>query len=239
MELEIILLSVIIFLLAWGWLVVLRRRVSPQEARFITIKYFAWIPIIIYFLVLLLAPTPFPELAYSIIFVWGLMQIWQNLKNTKITYELVISISILLCASLVFYYIRIPTQLLALVIIGSVLSDVGAYSFSKISKTKHFFPEFINNKKTYEGVVGGLLGPIIALLILRIINIQIGWEWAVIIGLASNLGDAVNSMIKRLLKIKDWGRFLPSHGGVFDRFASFYLSYAAVALVLQNTGLLS
>ena len=40
---------------------------------------------------------------------------------------------------------------------------------------------------------------------------------AVILSLSAQLGDLTISYLKRLEKIKDTGKFLPGHGGIFDR----------------------
>ena len=50
---------------------------------------------------------------------------------------------------------------------------------------------------------------------------------AVLIGLASAMGDLINSIVKRRLKIKDWGNTIPGHGGILDRMSS--LSFAFIA----------
>jgi phosphatidate cytidylyltransferase len=42
----------------------------------------------------------------------------------------------------------------------------------------------------------------------------------VALGAGSALGDLTNSYVKRKLAIDEWGRAIPGHGGILDRFSS-------------------
>jgi phosphatidate cytidylyltransferase len=57
-----------------------------------------------------------------------------------------------------------------------------------------------------------------------------------IIVVFGTLGDLVESLLKRNLKIKDSGNLLPGHGGMLDRFDGLFLSIPAVYfyLLLSN-----
>ena len=137
-----------------------------------------------------------------------------------------------------FFYIGIPYALLVaiawwtgeyqpLLVIGLLLmvwlNDTGAY-FSGKFLGKHKLAPKISPKKTWEGLVGGVIAAIITSQILAIyIPDYTPSQWFVM-GLISSLGilgDLVESMFKRGADIKDSGNIMPGHGGILDRFDAF------------------
>ena len=92
-----------------------------------------------------------------------------------------------------------------------------------------------------QGAVGGLVGGVLGMVIFRIIfylctlqPLHIGG--CILMGLVGalmgQLGDLSFSAIKRQYGIKDYGRLLPGHGGVLDRFDS--VLFAAPVLWLMT-----
>lgn len=105
-------------------------------------------------------------------------------------------------------------------------NDVGAYLVG-VSIGRHKMFERLSPKKSWEGFCGGVFFAVLAsCLIAR----QMGFDiclWAgmgLLISLTSVLGDLVESMLKRSLKIKDSGNIIPGHGGFLDRFDALLLS---------------
>jgi phosphatidate cytidylyltransferase len=90
---------------------------------------------------------------------------------------------------------------------------------------KHSLAPLASPKKSWEGVAGGVLLSFLALWLLRqfipfyrefysLLDVGV---LALLLSLFGQLGDLVESMIKRSLTAKDSGSFFPGHGGVFDR----------------------
>ncbi len=111
--------------------------------------------------------------------------------------------------------------------ISAWCADAGAY-FIGSKFGKHKLAPSISPKKSVEGVFGGVAGGILGMLIYGIIlhfcKTDVPWIAFIVIGLLGSffglLGDLFLSYIKRDCKIKDFGNFLPGHGGVLDRFDS-------------------
>ncbi|TYC50307.1 phosphatidate cytidylyltransferase [Weissella muntiaci] len=106
------------------------------------------------------------------------------------------------------------------------ITDSAAYmvgrKFGKHPLTK------ISPKKTWEGSVGGTL---IATVIVSIYTFffpqTYGWATMLLITLvlsiAGQFGDLIESALKRFYKVKDSGNILPGHGGILDRFDSMLI----------------
>ena len=104
----------------------------------------------------------------------------------------------------------------------------------------------LSPKKSIEGGIGGILGAALlgAVYALAINQFTAGadanvLEYALICGVGgmiSQVGDLAASAIKRNHDIKDYGKLIPGHGGILDRFDSVIFTapiiyYMAVALM--------
>lgn len=97
-------------------------------------------------------------------------------------------------------------------------ADIGAFFTGRTFGGPKLAPT-ISPNKTISGLIGGLitatlLGGIWAQ------NQDLHWAWlllAPIFAFAAALGDLFESWMKRQAGVKDSGRILPGHGGVFDR----------------------
>lgn len=115
------------------------------------------------------------------------------------------------------------------------LNDSGAYLVgSAIGKTK-LIPRLSPNK-TIEGSVGGLLVVIIAALVLSMYH-ELHWPimlgFALVTAVFGSIGDLFESRVKRAAGVKDSGKFLPGHGGFFDRFDAMMLAIPAAILFFE------
>ena len=112
---------------------------------------------------------------------------------------------------------------------------------------KHKLAPHVSPKKTVEGAIGGLVGGVLGMaLILWLGDLAIGeafctWDEVLIFGIVgsiiSQIGDLSFSVIKREYGVKDYGKLLPGHGGILDRFDSVTFVAPFVWLLLYTLGL--
>ena len=121
------------------------------------------------------------------------------------------------------------------------LSDSGAY-FIGCAFGKHKMAPVISPKKSWEGFFGGLgvavLGMILFVLVLQLgFDFRVNYLYAAIYGLIGALGgvfgDLCFSAIKRQTGIKDYGKLIPGHGGILDRFDSIVVVAPLIELLLH------
>lgn len=129
-----------------------------------------------------------------------------------------------------------------LVLICSWGCDTSAYCVGKLIG-KHKMSPILSPKKSVEGAIGGILGAALISAIYSVCmraTMTIPTKTIIIVslisaiaGLVSMVGDLTASAIKRNYDIKDYGKIIPGHGGVMDRFDSviitapiiYYLAY--------------
>ncbi|MFC2034716.1 phosphatidate cytidylyltransferase [Chloroflexota bacterium] len=92
---------------------------------------------------------------------------------------------------------------------------------------RHRLATHISPGKTWEGAVGGIFGSIIASLFFILptpLFLHLSWGQAILLGLLvsifGQLGDLLESLFKRNMKVKDSGKLIPGHGGILDRMDS-------------------
>ena len=88
---------------------------------------------------------------------------------------------------------------------------------------RHKMAPVLSPKKSVEGAVGGVAGAALLGGIFGALTAGRIWEYALICAvgaLISMVGDLAASAIKRNRDIKDYGRLIPGHGGILDRFDS-------------------
>ncbi|USS87353.1 phosphatidate cytidylyltransferase [Fructilactobacillus hinvesii] len=120
-------------------------------------------------------------------------------------------------------YDGLATLFYALLIVWC--TDTGAYFIGKYMG-KHKLAPHVSPNKTWEGSVGGV---VVATVICTIFVAFFPVSHAslvtmviltIILSIAGQLGDLVESALKRYYGVKDSGKILPGHGGILDRFDS-------------------
>ena len=111
------------------------------------------------------------------------------------------------------------------IFIVAFLTDTFAY-FTGYLFGKHKLIPKVSPKKTVEGSIGGIVGSTVGCIIFGYL-FNLYMTPMIIIGsigsIIAQFGDLFASSIKRYVGIKDYGKLIPGHGGVLDRFDSVIL----------------
>jgi phosphatidate cytidylyltransferase len=108
-------------------------------------------------------------------------------------------------------------------ILAVVVSDAAALLVGSRIGRHPFFPT-ISPNKTVEGAVAGVVAAVVVMLIG--VSAVIGLSpihaivLGVLIGISAEVGDLVESQMKRIAEVKDSSHLIPGHGGVLDRLDS-------------------
>ncbi|MFT4659818.1 MAG: phosphatidate cytidylyltransferase [Patiriisocius sp.] len=115
-------------------------------------------------------------------------------------------------------------------------NDTGAYlSGRALGKNKLFLR--ISPNKTIEGLIGGGIAAVcVSLILAKYLLIAPFIElivMALLVFIFANLGDLVESMLKRNYGTKDSGNIIPGHGGILDRFDAVLLTIPVIYIFLR------
>lgn len=114
------------------------------------------------------------------------------------------------------------------------LTDIGAYFAGRTFGGPKFAPK-ISPKKTWSGVIGGLIsGTLGALAVVLAAGQPIRLMHAVValcLGITVVFGDLFESFLKRRFGVKDAGSLIPGHGGFLDRLDGFALAIIVAAII--------
>jgi len=118
------------------------------------------------------------------------------------------------------------TRLVITVFFATWLGDSGAYLIGR-RWGRHKLWVRLSPYKSMEGFIGAVLISCMAMFISRLwLSFSLFHTLAlgIMIGTFGQIGDLFESMLKRELGIKDFGRILPGHGGILDRFDSLFFT---------------
>lgn len=211
-----------------------------------------WLATIILFLLLINQYKHFVDF-YSIIIVSSLLlliiELFRNkgsaILNLGTTYLGIFYIGLFsttLIALREFYpnvdglYIRggyLIIALLASIWLGDSAAYYGGTAFGK----HKLFPR-VSPNKSWEGAVLGFMFSVGAMILAKLVILDfLSWNNVIIIGTIigtiGQIGDLVESLLKRDSTVKDSSAIIPGHGGVFDRFDSLLFVAPAVWFYLR------
>lgn len=135
----------------------------------------------------------------------------------------------------------IVTFLIAIV----AMSDSGAY-FTGRAIGKHKLAPHTSPKKTWEGAFGGVIAAMLTGGVMYVLRTRFDlhaqlpdyplWWYLLtgaILSVVSQIGDLVESMLKRDAGVKDSGTIFPGHGGVLDRCDGILFAAPALYYLIQ------
>ncbi len=118
--------------------------------------------------------------------------------------------------------------------------DTGGYFAGKRFGKRRMTPQ-VSPNKTWEGLCGGI---VLCLLVLAAaplfapawgarLSLPSRLGLGLLLAVGSQVGDLVESLLKRSLNAKDSGVFLPGHGGMFDRIDSLLFNAPLLYYALE------
>lgn len=148
------------------------------------------------------------------------------------------------------FYLAAPTALLArwrlelsawsvlafLLVIWA--SDTVAY-FIGLAAGRHKLAPQISPGKSWEGAAAGTFaGMLVGVLVAPLFEIRpaYGVLFGVLTTIASQIGDLLESAMKRRAGVKDSGALLPGHGGILDRFDGLLVAAPVAYLFVRWFG---
>ena len=127
-------------------------------------------------------------------------------------------------------------------VICASITDVGAY-FVGMFLGKHRGVTRVSPNKSLEGYVGGILFGCLIMMLYAVVVVQgfakleVSMPLMALYGLlgsaVTELGDLSFSLIKRQHRVKDYGRLMPGHGGMMDRFDSTVFAAPTILFLVE------
>jgi phosphatidate cytidylyltransferase len=147
---------------------------------------------------------------------------------TMIPNASLVAMGLVYCCVLLGFIVWLPRHTV-LVLMGTIWAGDAAAYYGGRAFGRHKLAPIVSPNKTIEGAIAGLAGSILAGIILGSWLLQRQISFLVVASLAAavagQLGDLVESALKRSAGVKDSSSLLPGHGGMLDRLDS--LMFAA------------
>ena len=158
------------------------------------------------------------------------------------------------CFSLILFSTPVFGMTPAIMLIAAVIgTDIGAYFAGRSIGGPKIAPR-ISPSKTWSGLLGGMIGAGLMMVIIQAgiyafrdgeagdgdVYLAYGWFGLMLTGAAlavvAQMGDFFESWMKRRAGVKDSGRLIPGHGGLFDRTDGLIaVAFAAGVVTLFQT----
>ena len=192
-------------------------------------------------------PLPFLVMVYLVVLMSVMVFAFPKYEPKQVLATFFGFFYVVVMLSFVYQIRMMPLGVFAvwLIFICAWGSDTFAYCVGMTLGKRRLAPQ-LSPKKSVEGAIGGvlgaaLLGLLYALAINGFSDVQVGVVAFVGIGavgsVIAQIGDLAASAFKRHYEVKDYGRFIPGHGGVLDRFDSVIFTAPVIFYLVQFFGI--
>lgn len=182
-------------------------------------------------------------LGFFIIFLFVMVFVLPNFTIDHAAFSLLIVVIISLAwqAAMRIYSNGMNFRGAIYILLATFLTDTCAYFFG-VFLGKHKMAPTISPNKTWEGAIGGYLSGalgsfLFGYLMLKELPVSFLISASCILPFVAEIGDLAFSSIKRRFEIKDFGSFLPGHGGILDRIDSLLFTLMIMNALLMIWGL--
>jgi phosphatidate cytidylyltransferase len=218
------------FLSGGLWLIRINRHLDRDEVKKQWTKYGVYLLLVtLLWSCLIWFEKIFPFIGWGILLAAS-AEWWRTVKAMRSRVWLTLVFLIIAGGFLRFLYLDRNMLLYTYFVV--VLFDGSCQVTGQLVGKRPLFPG-ISPRKTVEGLAGGAVVTLATTLLTRG-SFSFSWGGVILttclIMAAAFTGDLLASAIKRKAGIADFGRALPGHGGIIDRFDSLFLAGAVVYL---------
>jgi phosphatidate cytidylyltransferase len=212
------------------------RKREKSTARRNYVKFITYFLIIhIIFFSIVINGTAFHYLAIIIVAtgVWETLLVFRKIGyGNRSLYWFSIFTLLLFCSGFL-YFSRLDKDLILFTFLIVSIFDAFSQIIGEFLGRQKIFPS-ISPGKTVEGLIGGTgIALISSFFLNQLVSGSILYSFMLAVGIVlfAFLGDLTASLIKRIVKIKDFSQNIPGHGGVFDRFDSLIGGATFITLI--------